>query len=76
MSLYSSLYGKTTYPLKTLTALRESFWDAFPEFQPYYKPRKRQDAYNATIRTAWCMYVDSMGKDNQISPALANRATL
>jgi len=62
--------------MTTITQLRESFWECFPEFASQYRKTWRQNQYNATIRTAWVEYVDSMHKEGQISDNLARRATL
>ena len=62
--------------MKTQTQVRESFWESHPEFQNEYRKTWRQNKYNATIRTAFCMYVDHLQKDGEISESLAYRVTL
>lgn len=62
--------------MKTITAVRLSFWSAFPEFKSEYRKTYRQNDYNATIRSCFVDYVDNLRRDNQISESLANRVTL
>lgn len=62
--------------MKTITAVRKAFWEAHPQFKSEYRVKKRQNAYNATIRTAFVDYVDSIRRDGVISEGLAQRVTL
>ena len=62
--------------MKTINEVRESFWNAFPEFQSERKTTKRQNQYNATIRSEFVQYVDFLHRDGIISDKLANRVTL
>jgi len=62
--------------MKTINEVRESFWNTFPEFQSERKATKRQNQYNATIRSEFVRYVDSLHRDGIISDKLANRVTL
>lgn len=62
--------------MKTITQVRMAFWEAFPEFKSDYRKTWRQNQYNATIRTTFVNYVDSLRKDNSITESLANRVTL
>jgi hypothetical protein len=62
--------------MKTISEIRRSFWSSFPEFKSEYRKTYRQNQYNATIRTAFVEYVDSLRRDNLISESLANRVTL
>lgn len=62
--------------MKTQTAIRNSFWEAFPQFVPLRRTRKRQNDYPATVRSAFVEYVDSLERSGTITPALANRVTL
>ena len=62
--------------MKTIKEVRESFWNDFPKFQSERKATKRQNQYNATIRSEFVQYVDSLQKDGIISDKLANRVTL
>lgn len=74
--------------MNTQTEIRNSFWAAFPEYQPKVSAipytqngqrlyrRKTQNEYNATIRSLFVDYVDMLQRDGQISEALASRVTL
>ena len=62
--------------MKTITEIRESFWTLNPDLAPHRRSRKRQNDYGATIRTAFCDYLDYLAKTGQISEKLADRATL
>lgn len=62
--------------IKTLSALRVSFWEAHPEFASDFRTKKRQNSYKCDIRCAWVDYIDSLSKDGTISEKLANNATL
>jgi hypothetical protein len=62
------------YSITTQAELRRAFWESNPEFQR--KGNQGQNSYNATIRSAWCFFVDAMQKDGQISHALSKRACL
>ncbi len=65
-----------SYAMTTQKQVRESFWNVFPEYKEQYKAAKRQNSYNATIRSEFVDYVDSQQKNGQISVSLANRVTL
>lgn len=62
--------------LKTFKEVRESFWEAHPEFQSEYRKTWRQNKYNATIRSAFVEYIDMLSKDGIITKNLKNRVTL
>jgi len=62
--------------MKTVTQVRESFWDIHPEFSKHYRKTWKQNQYNATIRATWCDYVEMLERNGLISTKLANRATL
>ena len=62
--------------MKTITEVRNSFWESHPMFKNDFKKSYRQNQYNATIRSAFVDYVDYLGKDNVISESLRNRVTL
>ncbi len=62
--------------MKTITQVRSAFWEAFPEFKPEFRVKKRQNDYNATIRSCFVMYVDGLQKDGQITQSLSERVTL
>ena len=60
--------------MTTQKAIRASFWHAFPQFTR--RPGKTQNDYPTTVRTSFVEWVDYLQKSEQISEALANRATL
>lgn len=62
--------------MKTITEIRNSFWESHPEFKAHFRKTYRHNKYNATIRSCFVAYVDGLERDNQITSALANRATL
>lgn len=62
--------------MKTVNEIRSAFWDAHPEFKSEFRKTYRQNQYNATIRTAFVDYIDSLHKNGQIKEVLANRITL
>ena len=62
--------------MTTQASVRDSFWNIHTEFDYQRRSRKRQNDYNATIRSAFVEFVDSLQKSGQISEALAERVTL
>ena len=60
----------------TFKEIRSNFWDLYPEFQNEYRCRKKQNEYNATIRTAFVDYIDHLAKDGIITNNQAYRITL
>lgn len=62
--------------MKTITEVRQSFWDAFPQFKDEYKKTYRQNQYCTDIRCAFVDYVDYLHKDGIINDSLAYRVTL
>ncbi len=62
--------------MTTQASVRDSFWNVFTQFQGDYRTRKRQNDYNATIRSAFVDFVDDLARSEQISEALASRVTL
>lgn len=62
--------------MKTVTELRRAFWEAHPQFMKYYRSSKRQNDYNADIRSSFVMFVDNLHRDGVISDNLANRVIL
>lgn len=56
--------------------IRLSFWDAHPDFKPFYRGYKRQNDYPATIRVAFTDYIDRLQKDGLITEKQAEKATL
>ena len=62
--------------MKTLSEIRKSFWYNFPQFQMYYRVKKRQNDYGNIIRSHFVDFIDYLQKNDIISEKLANRATL
>lgn len=60
--------------ISTLSALRTAFWQAHPFLKR--RGRTKQNDYNATIRSAWCDFVEHTRRSGDISERLAERATL
>jgi hypothetical protein len=61
---------------KTVSQVRAAFWSSFPEFSGEYRNTRSQNQYNATIRTAFVDFCDSLSRGGAISDSLANRVTL
>lgn len=66
------------YRITTQKQLRAEFWETFPDL-----PRRKITDYAGTgtmyptdTRCAWVDWLDSLQKDDQIAPELADRATL
>lgn len=62
--------------MKTVNAIRVSFWEAHPQYLIEYRKTKRHNEYSCDVRCAFGEHVDNLHRDGQISDALANRATL
>ena len=62
--------------MKTITEIRNAFWEANPQFKKYRRSRKRQNDYHTEIRCSFVDWLDSVNKDGLISDELANKATL
>lgn len=62
--------------MKTQKQVRESFWNAFPEFKSEYKKSYTQNQYRCDIRCCFVDYVDGLAKNGEISEKLAQRVTL
>ena len=61
--------------MKTITEIRAAFWQGNEHLKHFVKS-KRQNEYNATIRSEFVEFVDMLNKDGFISDSLANRVTL
>lgn len=68
----------STYRITTQAQLRREFWDTFPDL-----PRRRIKDYSGSglmwptdTRCAFVDWLDALSKDGDISPELADRATL
>jgi len=62
--------------MKTITEVRNAFWDAHPLFQYMRKKSWRQNDYNTNVRCAFVEFVDRLRKDGQVKESLATRVTL
>jgi len=66
--------------ITTQKALRKEFWLQHPSFDHQARAAqirsKPQNEHCATLRLAWCDFVEHMNRDGEISDALAQRATL
>ena len=62
--------------MKTITEVRNAFWEAYPQFASQRRSKKRQNQYKTDIRVNFCGFVDCLQKNGQISESLAHRVTL
>jgi len=62
--------------LKTITEIRNAFWEDHPQYAADRRSRKRQNDYKTDIRCAFCDYLDYLQSNKTISEALRGRATL
>lgn len=62
--------------MKTISSVRASFWETFPQFKSEYRKKKRQNEYCTDIRCTFVDYVYSLQRIGLISEKLANRVTL
>jgi len=62
--------------MTTQTEIRESFWQAFPQFAGERRSRKCQNDYRCDVRVSFVDYVDHLQRNGEISEALASRVTL
>ncbi len=60
--------------MTTQREIRRAFWQGFPKGTR--RRGRRQNDYNATIRSEWCEFVDMLTRDGIITEALAQRVTL
>lgn len=60
----------------TEAQVRAAFWQGNAHLRAHYRRGKRQNEYNATIRTEWCEFVDMLARDGHIRETLAQRITL
>jgi hypothetical protein len=62
--------------MKTITQVRKSFWEAYPEFKSEYRKTWRQNKYRTDIRCGFVDYVDYLKKNGTITENLGNKVTL
>lgn len=71
---------KTTHQLTTQKQVRAAFWAAHPALETVARRCRQlsapQNSHNATIRTAFVDFVDSLARSGEISEKLASRVTL
>ena len=72
----SALNNNRQHIMKTVTAIRRLFWESHPQFADAFRTTYRQNRYNATIRSVFVDFVDSLNRGGEITDNLANRATL
>lgn len=62
------------YTFTTQAQVRRAFWQGMPK--GIEVRGRRQNGYNATIRSEWVEFVDMLARDGHISEQLAARLTL
>lgn len=62
--------------MKTVTEIRQAFWDQNEDLKHHYRVSKKQNDYPLDVRLAFIDYLQSMRKSGEISEKLAYRATL
>ena len=62
--------------MKTITEVRNAFWEAHPQFASERRSKKRQNDYRVDIRVSFCEYLDVLERNQIISEKLADKATL
>jgi len=62
--------------MTTQAQIRQSFWEAHPQFKDDYKVTYTQNQYNTDIRCSFVDYVDHLMKNGDISENLAGKVTL
>lgn len=70
---------KTNYTYTTEEEVGEAFWDANPQWpvgRERWERGWKQNQFDATIRSAFCEFVDHLQKSGEISDKLADRVTL
>ena len=67
---------RSPYTYAALTTLRDGFWADHPQFAAERRKRKRQNDYRTDIRCAFVDWLDNANRSGQVSPSLADRATL
>ena len=61
--------------MKTIKEIRAAFWQGNEHFKHFVKSKK-QNQYNATIRSEFVEFVDMLERDGHISQNLAQKVTL
>lgn len=61
----------------THAQIRRQFWESLPkDLQKDYRKTKKHNQYNATIRSAFAPFIDSLYRDGLITDAQASKITL
>lgn len=56
--------------------VRKAFWQGNEHLRSQYRRNKRQNDYNATIRSEFVEFVDMLARDGFINESLAQTVTL
>ena len=62
--------------LKTESEVRKAFWQSNEHLRAEFKRGKRQNEFNATIRSEFVEFVDMLHREGEISESLAFKVTL
>lgn len=65
-----------SHSFTTESQVRAAFWQGNEHLRAEYRRGKRQNDYNATIRSEFVDFLDMLARDGHISDALAQRVTL
>lgn len=60
----------------TQAQVRAAFWQGNEHLRAQFRSKKRQNYYNATIRSEFVEFVDMLARDGHISETLASNVTL
>jgi hypothetical protein len=64
------------YAYTTEGQVRKAFWQGNEHLRAQYSRGKRQNDFNATIRSEFVEFIDMLQRDGHISEALAQKVTL
>lgn len=69
------------YEFTTQAQIRAAFWESIRDHYPraselVWKRQSRSNDFRTDVRVAFCDFIESLSRNNQISAALASRATL
>lgn len=60
----------------TQKAVRQLFWDTYPQFKSEFRTRKRQNDYSCEARCTFVEFTEFLFKDGQITEKQVNNYTL
>ena len=66
----------TKYEMTTQKEIRNSFWNAHPQYKSEYRTKKKQNEYKCDIRQEFCFYIDMLIREKKISEKLGYKVTL